>query len=75
VDGGAATEVKLVRIKLADGLKWSKARVLVHDGTEVFRFDAVTWQAVVPPGEYVVEVDGQKHPFKGEGGAVLEVKP
>ena len=75
VDGGAVTELKLVQIKLADGLKWKSARVTTKDGTEVFRFDAVTWQAVLPPGEYVVEVDGQKYPFKGEAGAVFEVKP
>ena len=75
IDGGKVTELKLAEVRLASGLKWTKARVLTADGTEVFRFDAVTSRTALPPGDYVVEVDDRKHPFKGEGGTVFEVKP
>src|SRR5215216_2554012 len=60
VDGGKTVTLKPVQITLTRDLKWQKARVRTQDGQEIFRFDAVTWQAVLPPGEYVVEVDGNK---------------
>ena len=46
-----------------------------QDGKEVFRFDAVTWHAALPPGDYIVEVDGNKFPFDATEGEVLEIKP
>jgi hypothetical protein len=49
--------------------------VTTQDGTEVFRFDAVTSRAALPPGDYIVEVDGNKIPFAATEGEVLEVKP
>jgi len=48
---------------------------VTQDGNEVFRFDRVTWQTVLPPGDYVVEVDGRKIAFPATEGEVLEVKP
>lgn len=57
------------------GLKWQKARVTTQEGTEVFRFDAVTKRAALPPGDYIVEVDGNKIPFAATEGEILEVKP
>jgi von Willebrand factor type A domain len=75
VDGGKTVTLKPVQITLARDLKWQKARVTTQDGQEIFRFDAVTWQAVLPPGEYVVEVDGNKIPFPATEGEVLDVKP
>jgi hypothetical protein len=75
IDGGKITELKLATIRLQDGLKWKKtARIVTQDGTEVFRFDAVTYRAVLPPGEYVVEIDDAKYPFKAEESSVFEVK-
>lgn len=68
VDGGKTTELKLVQVKLARGLNWQKARVTTQDGKEVFRFDAVTHQAVLPPGDYVVEIDGNAIPFPAAEG-------
>jgi hypothetical protein len=75
VDGGKTTELKLVQVKLMRGLQWKKARVTTNDGKEVFRFDAVTHQAVLPPGDYIVEVDDNKLPFPAAEGEVLEIKP
>jgi hypothetical protein len=75
VDGGRTTTLKAVRVVLGSGLKWQKAHVATQDGKEVARFDAVTSQAVLPPGDYVVEVDGKKHPFPATEGAVFELKP
>lgn len=75
VDGGKTTELKLVQVKLARGLNWQKARVTTQDGKEVFRFDAVTHQAVLPPGDYVVEIDGNAIPFPAAEGEELEIKP
>lgn len=74
VDGGKVTTLKPAAVILADGLKWKSARVTAKDGTEVFRFDAVTWKAALPPGDYIVEVDGRKLPFPATEGEVFEVK-
>ena len=74
VDGGKTTTLKPAAVILARGLKWGKA-VTTQDGTEVFRFDAVTSRAALPPGDYIVEVDGNKFPFPATEGEVLEVKP
>jgi len=74
VEGGRTTELKPVQVKLGGDLKWQKARV-TQDAREVFRFDAVTRQAVLPPGDYVVEVDDNKFPFPASEGEVFEVQP
>ena len=53
---------------------WKSARVL-REGKPVFQFDAVTSRARLPPGEYVVEIDGKPHPFSApKGGEVFENK-
>ena len=76
VDGGKALILKAAMVKLDRAIKWQKrARVVTKDGTEVWRFDAVTHQAALPPGEYVVEVDDNKIPFNAGEGEVLDVKP
>jgi hypothetical protein len=74
VDGGKTTTLRPVAVILARDLKWKAARVTTKDGEEVARFDAVTWKAALPPGEYVVEVDGSKFPFPATEGEVFEVK-
>jgi hypothetical protein len=74
VDGGKTTTLKPVQVRLNRDLKWQKAHIATQDGTEVFRFDAVTRQATLPPGDYVVEVDGHKIPFPATGGEVLDLK-
>jgi hypothetical protein len=75
VDGGKTVTLRPAAVILAPGLKWQKARVTTKDGTEVFRFDAVDWRAPLPPGDYLVEVDGNTLPFAAAEGEVLEVKP
>lgn len=75
VDGGKTTTLKPAAVILAPGLKWKKALVKTQDGTEVFRFDAVTSRAALPPGDYIVEIDDNKLPFPATEGEVLEVKP
>jgi hypothetical protein len=75
IDGGKTTTLRPVAVILAPGLKWQKAGVTMQDGTEVFRFDAVTSRAALPPGDYIVEVDGNKLPFPATEGEVFEVKP
>jgi hypothetical protein len=75
VDGGKTVTLKPVQVMLARDLKWEKARVITRDGNEVFRFDRMTWQTVLPPGDYVVEVDGRTIPFPATEGEVLDVKP
>ena len=42
VDGGKTITLRPAAVILAAGLKWKAARVTTQDGTEVFRFDAVT---------------------------------
>jgi hypothetical protein len=79
VDGGKITTLRPPSVILAEGLKWKTARVTTQDGTEVYRFDAVSagWRlwAALPPGDYLVEVDGNKFPFAATEGEVFEVKP
>jgi von Willebrand factor type A domain-containing protein len=75
IDGGKTTTLRPVAVILADGLKWQEARVTTQDGTEVARFDAVTWKVALPPGDYIVEVDGNKFPFPATEGEVFEVTP
>jgi hypothetical protein len=75
VDGGKTVTLRPAVVILAPGLKWQVARVTTTDGTEVFRFDAVDWRTALPPGDYIVEVDGNKIPFPATEGEVLEVKP
>jgi hypothetical protein len=75
VDGGKTVTLRPAAVVLDPGLKWQKARVTTQDGTEVFRFDAVDRRAPLPPGDYIVEVDGNKLPFPATEGEVLEVKP
>jgi hypothetical protein len=75
VDGGKTTTLRPAAVVLDPGLKWQAARVTTQDGTEVFRFDAVDWRAALPPGDYIVEVDGNKFPFPATEGEVFEVKP
>jgi hypothetical protein len=73
VDGGKTLILKPAQVKIDSGMKWKKARV-TEDGKEVFRFDAVTWRAVLPPGEYVVEIDDNNIPFPATEGEVLDIK-
>ncbi len=75
VDGGKTTELKLVQVKLNSDLKWQSGRVTTADGKEVARFDNVTWHAVLPPGDYIVEIDDNKLPFPATEGEVFEIKP
>ena len=75
VDGGKTTRVTPAQVILTSGLKWKSAWVTTSDGTEVFRFDAVTSKAGLPPGDYIVEIDGNKFPFPATEGEVFEVKP
>jgi hypothetical protein len=75
VDGGKTITLKPAAVILASGVKLQGARITTQDGTEVFRFDAVTSRAALPPGDYIVEVDGNKLPFPAAEGEVLEVKP
>ena len=75
VDGGKTTTLRPAVVILAQGLKWKTARVTTQDGTDVADFHAMRTQAALPPGDYIVEVDGNKIPFPATEGEVLEVKP
>ena len=75
VDGGKTTMLRPAAVILASGVKLQGARVTTQDGMELYRFDAVTSSATLPPGDYIVEVDGNKIPFPATEGEVLEMKP
>ncbi len=75
VDGGKPTTVRPAQVVLHSGVKRSGARVTTPDGALLFAFDAVTSHASLPPGDYIVVVDGNKIPFKATEGEVLEIKP
>jgi len=75
VDGGKTLTLTAAMVKLDSSIKWQKrARVVTKEGIEVFRFDAVSYRAALPPGEYVVEIDDKKIPFIAAAGDVLDVK-
>jgi hypothetical protein len=76
VDGGKTLTLKAAMVKLDRAIKWQKrARVVTKEGVELFRFDAVTYQTALPPGEYLIEIDDRKISFNGSAGEVLDVKP
>ena len=75
VDGGKTIKLSPAQVILARDLQWKTARVTTQDGKEVARFDAVTSKVGLPPGDYVVEIDGNKFPFPATEGEVFEVKP
>ena len=75
VDGGKTTTLRPAAVILNENLKWKQARVTTTDGTEVADFNAVRWRTALPPGDYIVEVDGNKIPFLATEGEVLEIKP
>ena len=60
---------------LTKDLKFKKARVTTPDGKEVADFHAMRTQAALPPGDYIVEVDGNKLLFPATEGEVFEVQP
>jgi hypothetical protein len=64
------------RITVDSAVKWSKrARVLNAEGLQVWRFDNVNRRVVLPPGDYVVEIDDRRIPFAGSEGQLLEIQP
>jgi hypothetical protein len=76
VDGGRALTLRAAMVRLDRAMKWQRlARVVTKEGTEVFRFDAVSYQAALPPGEYIVEIDNRKIDFNATEGEILDVKP
>ena len=75
VDGGKTTTLRPAAVILAEGLKFKKARVITQDGKEAADFHAMRTVAALPPGDYVVEIDGNKIPFAATEGEVLEIKP
>lgn len=75
VDGGKTVLVRPAQVVLAENLKPRSARITTAEGSEVARFDAVTRRITVLPGDYLVEIDGNKLPFPAKEGEVLEVNP
>ena len=75
VDGGKTVLVRPAQVALAAGLNPRSARITTAEGEEVARFDAVTRRIVVLPGDYVVEIDGNKLPFPAKEGDKLDVQP
>jgi hypothetical protein len=76
VDGGKPRTLRAALVILDRNIRWKKgARVITKDGAQVFRFDAVSYRAAMPPGEYIVEIDDRTIAFAASEGAVLEVKP
>ncbi len=50
IDGGKTLTLKAAVVKLERSIKWQKrARVVTRTATRLFRFDAVSYQAALPP--------------------------
>jgi hypothetical protein len=75
VDGGKTITLRPAQVRLAEGLRFGKARVVTPDGVEVASFHVMRMRTVVAPGNYIVEVDDRKIPFNATEGAVLDVTP
>ena len=73
IDGGKTLTLDPIEIRLSPDLKWKNAHIL-REGKPVARYDAVTKRHTLPPGEYVVEVDGKQHPVHGKGGESVEIR-
>ncbi|HUP98199.1 MAG TPA: VWA domain-containing protein [Usitatibacter sp.] len=65
LDGGKTLTLEPVEVRV--NRPWKTARVLL-EGRQVAHFDAVTSRVRLPPGEYVVEIDGKPHPFSAPRG-------
>ena len=74
LDGGKTVTLDPVEIRMKEGSKYSSARIL-HDGKQVAVFDRVTWKHSLPPGDYVVEIDGKPQPKTLKPGEETEVSP
>ncbi|HET7678775.1 MAG TPA: hypothetical protein VFK79_01410, partial [Xanthobacteraceae bacterium] len=75
IDGGKTVTLRPAAVILADGVPRGKAKVTTQEGKEVARFDAVTSRVALPPGDYIVDVGGDKRPFPAAEGDVFEVQP
>ena len=76
VDGGKTTTLRPAVVILAEGLKWKSARVTTQDGTEVLRFDAVTWRGQrFRRATTSSRWTATKFPFLATEGEVFVVKP
>lgn len=75
IDGGKTTTLRPAAVILNPAVNRGGARVTTPEGKVVARFDMVTSKVALPPGDYIVEVDGSKLPFAAAEGGVLEVKP
>jgi len=72
LDGGKTLTLDPVEVRV--NRPWQSARVL-SGGKTVAQFDAVTSRVRLPPGSYVVEIDGKQHPFEAPaGGEMFENK-
>ena len=70
LDGGQTLALDPVEVRLTK--PWTKARVL-SGGKTVAQFDAVTSYVRLPPGDYVVEIDGKTLSFPApKGGETFE---
>jgi len=70
LDGGKTLTLAPVEVRVKR--PWKTARVL-HEGRPVAQFDAVTSRVRLPPGEYVVEIDGKPNSFSApKGGEEFE---
>ena len=65
LDGGKSLKLDPVEVRV--NRPWKSARVLM-DGRPVAQFDAVTSRVRLPPGEYVVEIDGKPFSFSAPRG-------
>lgn len=74
LDGGKTVTLALARVVLGDGVP-SRGRIVTSEGKVVWTFDAVTRSGSMPPGDYVIEIDGNKIPYTATPGDTLEIKP
>jgi hypothetical protein len=75
LDGDKTVTLNPVEISIVGPLGYSSKAHVLLDGKVVESFNFAKKTVRLPPGNYVVEVDGNKVPFPApNGGEVLEVK-
>jgi hypothetical protein len=74
VDGGTETLLQPPMVKIDSAVPGvDEASVKTADGTVVFRFNRMNNLAVLPPGDYVIEIGDNAIPWPAAEGAVLEI--
>jgi hypothetical protein len=75
LDGGTTVTLDPVTIRVSGGLGYNDTAIIYREGKVVEKLNFAKSSVRLPPGEYVLDLNGEKHPLSGpKGGEMLELK-